>query len=43
MEEKPRKGSEPATFQQLKAQSGLGLVRVVIDEAREVSQAVQAF
>lgn len=36
--EKPSKGRESATFKQLKAQSGLGVVRV--DEAREVSQAL---
>lgn len=37
------KKGEPATVKQLKARSGLDLVRVVKDGAREVSQATQAF
>ena len=39
----PSKGREPATFKQLKSQSGLDLVKVLIDDTREVSQAIQAF
>ena len=38
---KPSKKRKPAALKQFKAQSGFDLVRVVIDEAREVSQAMQ--
>lgn len=38
MKEKPIKRQEPGTFMQLKAQSGLDLVRIVTDEASQVLQ-----
>lgn len=42
VEEKASQGREPGAFKQLKVQSGLDLVGAVLDEAREVSQAMQA-
>lgn len=41
--ETPSKRGEPAAGEQPKARSGLDLLRVVKDGAREVSQATQAF
>lgn len=41
MKKMPNKVTEPGTFKQLKAQSDLDLVRIVIGEAREGSQAMR--